>query len=219
MASRSVRWLPLRCINTSLPLSSATCSVFLTVQRIQREQLPLKSQVLNQLLCRCNFPALFAINQCHLAEHQALIGGKRGHPLQHAHIGKANAALAQPPADPGQTESLAGQYVPAPGARTVPRGFCSHSKRTLMKRAIARYESAPAATARMQHSSTCGRSYILPCPRLLSSISSSSFSLNIAPSFSISGPVFSALNSPGAAPLRTNERPFAQRDCLWQLRI
>ena len=35
-----------------------------------------------------------------------------------------------------------------------------------MKRVIARYESAPAATAKMQHSTTRGRSYILPCPAL-----------------------------------------------------
>jgi len=49
-----------------------------------------------------------------------------------------------------------------------------------MKRAIARYESAPDATANMQLNTTCARSYLRPCPRLASSISSNSFSLSIA---------------------------------------
>ena len=60
----------------------------------------------------------------------------------------------------------------------------SHSSRASMKRTIARYESAPAATARMQHSTTCGRSYIRPCPRRASTMPSRSanFSMPVSKS-------------------------------------
>ena len=78
-----------------LPLSAATCSVFLTVQRIQREQPALEPQVLNRLLCRGDLTPFVPIGQRHLADHQALIGCLGGQPLQRRHIGKAIKAAAQ----------------------------------------------------------------------------------------------------------------------------